>query len=237
MSLVKLDNVVKTYQMGDSECQALKGVSFSIEKGEFTAIMGSSGSGKTTIMNTIGLLDQPTSGCYLLNGQNVMDFSVDQLAEYRNRLIGFVFQSFLLLPKLTALQNVGLPLLYRSVAKTEIRKRSLSMLERVGMADYVNHRPYELSGGQQQRVAIARALVGEPQLILADEPTGALDSNTSDVVMGLLHEMHQQKNVTVIVITHDHGVAAQCHRVIKVQDGLVVNAGRQSSKETSKVGC
>jgi putative ABC transport system ATP-binding protein len=222
MPVVDLQAVTKTYQMGDSELSALKGVSFSIDKGEFVAIMGASGSGKSTTMNMIGLLDKPTSGTYKLLGENVASLSMDQLADYRNQYIGFVFQSFLLLPKLTVLQNVGMPLLYRKLPADDIKLRATRLLEQVGMGEYLQHKPYELSGGQQQRVAIARALVGEPQLILADEPTGALDTVTGQCVLDLLREIHQQRKVTVVIITHDKSVAEHCQRVITLSDGLVV---------------
>lgn len=220
--MIELRNVTKTYRMGKNEYQALKGITVRIEKGELVAIMGPSGSGKTSTMNIIGLLDHPTEGQYFFEGQDTAQFSGDALARLRNRSIGFIFQSFFLLPKLTALQNVGLPLYYSNVDKTTIKERAMAMLERVGMADHATHRPSELSGGQQQRVAIARALVGEPKFILADEPTGALDSKTSDRVMEML--VHAATGTTVVVITHDPNVASQCRRVIQIHDGLIQEA-------------
>ena len=219
MSLIKFDNITKTYQTGKNEFTALKGITFTIDTGEHVAIIGPSGSGKSTTMHIIGLLDRLTTGHYYFNGKETIELSYNELAALRNRTIGFVFQSFFLLPKLTALQNVGLPLFYRNVSKKESKERCMDILEKVGMADYATHRPYELSGGQQQRVAIARALVGEPKIILADEPTGALDSKTSDVIMELL--LHQAKGTTVIIITHDPEVAKECRRVIKIYDGMI----------------
>ena len=223
MSIINLEEITKTYQTGDNDYPALRGVSLSIEQGEFTAIVGASGSGKTTLMNLIGLLDQPSSGRYSLLDQDVTLLSSDLRAEYRNEFIGFVFQSFLLLPKLTALDNVGLPLQYRNVSKKEIKLRAQQMLEQVGMGRFGEHHPFELSGGQQQRVAIARALIGQPKLILADEPTGALDSETSAMVLRLLRQIHQQQSVTVLIITHDPKVAACCNRTIRISDGELVS--------------
>jgi len=217
--MIEFKDVRKHYRMGDSTYEALKGVSFRIEAGEVVAIIGPSGSGKTTTMNIIGLLDHPSSGQYLLNNQETANFSRTELASLRNRTIGFIFQSFFLLPRLTAWQNVGLPLFYRGENAGTIRSESLVMLEKVGMAQYARHRPTELSGGQQQRVAIARALVGKPDIILADEPTGALDSVTSQKVLDLL--LHQAKGTTVVMITHDPDVAKQCERIFEIHDGLI----------------
>lgn len=217
--MIDLRDVTKIYQMGDSEFQALKGISLFIERGELVAIVGPSGSGKSSTMNILGLLDKPTTGEYFLDEQNTRDFTGNQLARLRNQSIGFIFQSFFLLPKLTALQNVGLPLFYANRAASEIKERAMAILDKVGMADYATHRPNELSGGQQQRVAIARALVGEPKILLADEPTGALDTKTSEVVMELLIGMAE--GTTVVIITHDMEVANQCPRVIKIRDGLI----------------
>jgi putative ABC transport system ATP-binding protein len=222
MSIIKLEDITKVYRAGNNDYPALRGISTTIEQGEFTAIMGASGSGKTTVMNLIGLLDQATSGRYYLMNRDVTLLSQDQRADYRNQFIGFVFQSFLLLSKLTVLDNVGLPLLYRRIPKHEINIRAQKMLEQVGMGQYGNHHPYELSGGQQQRVAIARALIGKPRLILADEPTGALDSETSTMVMNLLRTIHQQQSVTVVIITHDIKVAERCDRTINISDGVLV---------------
>lgn len=220
--MIELRDVYKIYHIGDHEVHALNGISFSIGKGELVAIMGASGSGKSTAMNIIGVLDHPTSGEYYLNGEKVLALSGDILAGLRNRTIGFVFQQFFLLPRLTALQNVSLPLTYRGLNPKEIKERALASLEKVGMADFINHRPNELSGGQQQRVAIARALVTAPAVILADEPTGALDSKTGQSVMDLLIELNQKDHATIIIVTHDLSVAQQCQRIIKLKDGAIV---------------
>jgi len=217
--VIKLDNVTKTYTMGEYEFQALKGVSFDIKQGELVAIMGPSGCGKTTTMNIMGLLDHPTSGHYYLEGEESTHLSKNELAYVRNKKIGFVFQAFFLLPKLNALQNVGLPLFYANVDAKIIRERSMHMLEEVEVAEYAKHKPNELSGGQQQRVAIARALVHEPTIILADEPTGALDSKTSELILKLL--LTHRRKTTVLIITHDEEVAKQCPRIIRIRDGLV----------------
>lgn len=226
MSVVELCRVSRDYQMGSNTVTALKNVSFAISAGEFVAIMGASGSGKSTTMNIMGLLDSPTSGVYQLLGRDVSSLSRNELASLRNQYIGFVFQSFFLLPKLTVLENVCLPLQYRSLTTAEIARRSVQILDQVGMSTYLDHRPTELSGGQQQRVAIARALVGEPSLILADEPTGALDSVTSQQVLELLKTVHQKRDVTVVMITHDEQVAAHCQRVIRLKDGILESDNR-----------
>ncbi len=217
--MIKLDNVTKTYIMGKNEFQALKGISFEIKKGELAALMGPSGSGKSTTMNIIGLLDHPTSGHYYLESEESTHLSKNELARVRNKKIGFIFQSFFLLPKLNAVQNIGLPLFYANIGAKAIHKKSMNMLEKMEMAEYALHRPNELSGGQQQRVAIARALVHEPSVILADEPTGALDSKTSERVMELLTA--HRGETTVVIITHDKEVAEQCPRVIQIRDGLI----------------
>ncbi len=219
--MIELKDVRKTYRMGDQEFVALNGISFAIKKGELVAIIGASGSGKTTTMNIIGLLDHPSSGQYYLNGKEISDLTRDERASLRNHSIGFVFQSFFLLPRMSALQNVGLPLVYRGVDKKIIKKRSLAMLEKVGMQNHIKHKPAELSGGQQQRVAIARALVGQPNLILADEPTGALDSKTSQEVLDLLIQLNKEEQATILIITHDMKVAEQCSRIIKIKDGSI----------------
>jgi putative ABC transport system ATP-binding protein len=220
MTVIDLHQVTKTYQMGNMEYKALKGIDVSINEKELVALTGPSGSGKSTTMHILGLLDRPTTGDYFLKGQPTAHLTIAQKSTLRNQSIGFIFQSFFLLPKLTALDNVGLPLSYRGATKAEIKKRCLEELDKVGMAEYATHRPGELSGGQQQRVAIARALVGEPDIILADEPTGALDSQTSQTVMDLLVE--NAKRATVVVITHDPEVAKQCDRIINLRDGYVV---------------
>lgn len=217
--MIDLENVHKTYYMGKNKYEALKGIDLHVSTGELLAIIGPSGSGKSTTMNILGLLDHPTEGRYLLDGQETANLSSNQLAELRNKSIGFIFQSFFLLPKLTAIQNVGLPLLYSHVSQKDIKARALDMLDHVEMAGFADHRPNELSGGQKQRVAIARALVTQPKIILADEPTGALDSKTSDIVLDLM--IHQAKGTTVIIITHDPEVAEACPRVVEIHDGLL----------------
>ncbi len=219
--MIEFCDITKTYAMGQNTFQALKGISFKIDEGEMVAIVGPSGSGKSTTMNIIGLLDHQTSGQYLLNGDVVQRMGANQLACLRNQYIGFIFQSFFLLPRLTALQNVSLPLMYRNIPAGHRHQRSMEMLKKVEMGEFADHKPTELSGGQQQRVAIARALVGEPSVILADEPTGALDSVTSQHVLELLISINKNEKATVIVITHDHEVAEQCPRVIQISDGLI----------------
>lgn len=221
--MIELKNIYKTYQIGAHQVHALSGVDINIAAGEFVSLMGASGSGKTTTMNILGLLDHPTSGQYYLNGNEVSQLDRKQLAYLRNRSIGFIFQSFFLLPRLNALQNVMLPLQYREEGHDNIKELSLASLEKVGMRDYFEHRPNQLSGGQQQRVAIARALVTKPSIILADEPTGALDSKTGQEVMNLLMDIHRRENTTVIIVTHDMQVANQCERIIKLKDGKLVS--------------
>lgn len=217
--MIEFDNVTKTYQTGSVEYQALKGLSFKIAKGEHVAIMGPSGSGKSTTMHILGLLDRPTTGRYLLHGKEVNNLTGNELAALRNREIGFIFQAFFLLSRLSALQNVSLPLYYAGEPTHLIKNRSMEMLEKVGMAQFASHKPNELSGGQKQRVAIARALVNNPEIILADEPTGALDSKSSQIVLDLI--LHKTKGVTVVVITHDPNVGKLCPRVIEVHDGVI----------------
>ena len=229
MSLIKFEQVTKTYHMGETQIDALAAVDLAIQAGELTAIIGASGSGKSTMMNIIGLLDRPTSGRYILDGQPIEMMSDDDMAAVRNRKIGFVFQSFFLLPKLTALQNVCLPLLYQKMPRQLAAKQALAQLAQVGMQSHGQHKPSQLSGGQQQRVAIARALVTSPSVILADEPTGALDSKTSDEVISLFKQLNQQQKVTLVIVTHDATVAAQCHRQIQVSDGQIVDDRRVSS--------
>src|SRR3989338_128377 len=210
--VIRFEEVKKIYQMGNNSFAALKGINFSIKQGELVAIVGPSGSGKSTTMHILGLLDQPTSGKYFLDDIDTSEFSIDQLATLRNQRLGFIFQHFFLLPKLTALENVMLPLTYRH---TE------TMLEKVNVAQFASHRPNELSGGQQQRVAIARALIGNPSIILADEPTGALDSKTSTQIMTLLTEGVAALGKTVVVITHSSEIANCCHRQIHIHDGMI----------------
>ena len=219
--MIRIDNLSKIYRIGDVIVKALDGVSLSIKKQEFTAVMGPSGSGKSTLMNIIGCLDVPTSGTYMLNGNEVSRLSDNELAEIRNRNIGFVFQGFNLLQKLTALENVELPLIYRGMGARERHRRSREALESVGLGDRMHHRSNQLSGGQQQRVAIARALVSTPPIILADEPTGNLDSKSGMEILKLLADLNRAGN-TVIIITHDQNIAMHAQRIIKLQDGRVV---------------
>jgi putative ABC transport system ATP-binding protein len=227
--LVRLDEVVKTYQMGDVEVHALRGVSLVIEHGEFTAVMGASGSGKSTLMNLLGCLDRPTRGRYLLEGREVSSLSTDQLAEIRNRTIGFVFQNFNLLSRTSALENVELPLLYAGVSSAERHARAAESLERVGLADRAGHHPNQMSGGQQQRVAIARALVNRPRVILADEPTGNLDSRTSVEVMALFQELGRS-GITVLLVTHEPDIARYASRDLVMRDGRVVSDTRREPR-------
>ena len=221
MALIEATALVKTYAMGEQIVHALDGVSLSVDAGEFVAVMGASGSGKSTLMNILGCLDLPTSGHYRLAGEAVDTMSGDQLAATRNRRIGFVFQQFNLLARTSAVENVELPMVYSGTKPAERRARALAALERVGLAGRAAHTPAELSGGQQQRVAIARALVNAPQLILADEPTGALDSKTSEDIMRLLAELNAQ-GMTVILVTHEHDIAAWARRCITFKDGRVI---------------
>ena len=229
-ALITFQEVCKYYSMGDSTVTAADHISFEIETGEFTAIVGSSGSGKSTCMNIIGCLDVPSEGTYLLNGQDVGRMDKNQLAEIRNELLGFIFQQYNLLPKLDLLENVEVPLMYAGVPKAERRERARAALEQVGLGDKWRHRPMELSGGQQQRVSIARALVGKPSVILADEPTGALDSRTGREVLSMLQDLHDQGH-TVVLITHDNSIAVQAQRIIRLEDGRVVYDGPASAPE------
>ena len=222
--LVEFKDIYKIYKMGDEEVRALDGVSFKIYQGEFVAIVGQSGSGKSTCMNIIGCLDVPTSGEYHLNNKNISKYSRNELAEVRNKMLGFIFQQYNLLPKLNVLNNVALPLLYAGLSKSEQRQKALAALEKVGLSDKIKNKPSQLSGGQQQRVSIARALAGNPSVILADEPTGALDSRTGKDVMNFLKQLHREGN-TIILITHDNSIAAQTERILRITDGKIVYDG------------
>lgn len=219
-SLIELQNIYKIYEMGDEEVRANDGISLSIERGEMTAIVGKSGSGKSTLMNIIGALDVPTSGTYHLEGENVGEMTDNQLADIRNRLIGFIFQQYNLLTRSTLLENVELPLIYAGIDGEERRERAMASLKRVGLADKYKNLPGQLSGGQQQRVSIARALAGSPSLILADEPTGALDSRTSREVLDFLKRLNEEGN-TIVMITHDNSIALEAKRVIRIHDGKI----------------
>ena len=219
--LIELKDVYKIYPMGDETVHALDGVSLSIDQGEFVAIVGSSGSGKSTAMNIIGCLDVPTSGSYHLGGVDVSTMDDDQQAEIRNKMLGFIFQQYNLIPKLSVLENVELPLLYAGVPAEERRDRAIRSLERVGLADKWKHLPSQLSGGQQQRVSIARALVRNPAVILADEPTGALDSRTGREVLSFLKQLNREGD-TVVLITHDNSIAVRADRIIRLQDGRII---------------
>ena len=223
-ALIEFRDVYKIYKMGDNEVRAIDGISMTIQKGEFVAIVGQSGSGKSTCMNIIGCLDVPTSGKYFLDGTDVSTMTDDEQAEIRNKMLGFIFQQYNLIPKLTVRQNVELPLLYGGLSEKEQTERAYLALDRVGLKDQAKNMPSQLSGGQQQRVSIARALAGEPSVILADEPTGALDSRTGKEVLDFLKKLHKEGN-TIVLITHDNTIAAQAERVIKIQDGKITYDG------------
>ncbi len=222
--LIEFKDIYKIYHMGDTEVHAIDGISMAIYKGEFVAIVGQSGSGKSTCMNIIGCLDVPTTGQYFLDGRDVSKMNDDEQAEIRNKKLGFIFQQYNLITKLNVLQNVELPLLYAGLSEKEQEERGLASLERVGLREKAGNMPAQLSGGQQQRVSIARALAGDPSIILADEPTGALDSRTGKEVLGFLKKLHKEGN-TIVLITHDNTIAAQAERVIRIQDGKVVYDG------------
>jgi len=223
--VVKARDLRKIYVMGDVEVHALRGLNLDITRGEVISIMGPSGSGKSTLMNTLGCLDRPTSGEYYLDGESVAQLNDDQLADIRNRKVGFVFQSFNLLSRATALSNVELPLRYANVSARERRERAEAALEAVGLADRIHHRPNELSGGQQQRVAIARSLVNRPAIVMADEPTGNLDSKSGDEIMDILLDLNASAKTTLIIVTHDPEVAERTNRVVTIRDGVVVEDG------------
>jgi putative ABC transport system ATP-binding protein len=226
-SLIELRDVARYYQMGDERIAALDGVSFTIEAGEMVAIVGSSGSGKSTLLNILGCLDTPSGGQYRLAGADVQDLSDDERARVRNRQIGFVFQSFQLLHRASALRNVALPLVYRGIPARERHRRAAEALARVGLANRVDHKPFQLSGGQRQRTAIARALIGEPSLLLCDEPTGNLDSSTTEDIMALFHQLHAERH-TILIVTHEPAIAARCPRAIRIFDGKIVADGKGS---------
>lgn len=223
-ALIELDHIRKSYDLGLTQVHALRDIHISIRKGEFVAIVGQSGSGKSTLMNIIGCLDVPTGGRYRLAGRDVSELSDDELSDVRNLEIGFVFQSFQLLPRASALENVELPLIYRGIGKKERRERAIRALERVTLQDRMKHKPTELSGGQRQRVAIARALVTEPSLLLADEPTGNLDSRTGEEIVHLFLDLHDKGN-TIVLVTHEPKLAARCPRAVRIVDGLVIADG------------
>ncbi|MDI9341567.1 MAG: ABC transporter ATP-binding protein [Sediminibacterium sp.] len=219
-AIIEVNHIAKKYVMGEEVIHALRDVSFSVLKNEYLALMGPSGSGKSTLMNMLGCLDSPTSGSYVLNGTEVAQMSDNELAEVRNKEIGFVFQTFNLLPRASTLENVALPLVYAGFSKQEREERAAFVLNQVGLGNRMKHKPNELSGGQRQRVAIARALVNNPAIILADEPTGNLDSKTSVEIMGLFEEIHAKGN-TVILVTHEEDIALHAHRIVKLKDGLI----------------
>jgi ABC-type lipoprotein export system ATPase subunit len=225
MELIKLHNIYKTYHMGTIDVPVLKGVSMAVARGELVALMGASGSGKSTLMNLLGCLDRPTSGEYWLDGRNLSRLSADERAVLRNRHLGFVFQNFNLLPRTTALENVAMPLSYTAdhLSERDARRRAEEMLRRVGLEDRMDHEPSQLSGGEQQRVAIARALINRPSVLLADEPTGNLDSHTSEDVLKMFVQLNEQDGITVILVTHDPNVAKHARRRIHIHDGLIVN--------------
>ena len=229
-ALIEFDSVCKYYQMGDTTVKAADHISMQINKGEFVAIVGQSGSGKSTCMNIIGCLDVPTSGTYRLNGRDVGSMSKNELAEIRNEMLGFIFQQYNLLPKLSLMENVELPLIYAGLSRKEQQARARTALQQVGLGDKLNNKPSQLSGGQQQRASIARALAGGPAVILADEPTGALDSHTGREVLGILQKLHRQGN-TVVLITHDNSIAVQAERIIRLEDGHIVYDGDAHAPE------
>ena len=233
-TVIALQGIQRLYRMGDETIYALRGVDLSIERNEYVALMGPSGSGKSTLMNLIGCLDSPSAGSYWLNGQDVAGLSDNQLAQIRNKEIGFVFQTFNLLPRLSALDNVALPLIYAGVSEAQRRERALEVLNQVGLGDRVSHKPNELSGGQRQRVAVARALVNRPSLILADEPTGNLDSKTSIEIMELFATIHALGN-TIVLVTHEEDIARHAHRMVRLKDGVVESDQNQKPQRVGSI--
>jgi ABC-type lipoprotein export system ATPase subunit len=231
MELIELHYIFKTYYLGEIAVPVLKGVSMAVAAGEMVALMGASGSGKSTLMNILGCLDRPTSGEYWLEGQEVSQLSADQRALLRNRKLGFVFQNFNLLPRTNALENVAMPLSYTSdhLSDREVRRRAAEMLRRVGLEDRLDHEPSQLSGGQQQRVAIARALINRPSIVFADEPTGNLDSHTSEDVLRMFQKLNQEDGITIILVTHDASVAKHARRIIQIHDGVIVDGASESA--------
>jgi len=225
-NLIEIKKITKIYEMGEEKLYALNGVDLTIKKNEYVAIMGPSGSGKSTLMNIIGCLDTPTSGDYILNGKDVHEMDDNELAEIRNREIGFVFQTFNLLPRSNALHNVELPLVYSGLSRTERLKRAEEALVNVGLADRMTHKPNELSGGQRQRVAVARALINKPSIILADEPTGNLDTKTGEEIMSLIKELNEKGN-TIIIVTHEEDIARHAKRIVKIRDGMIESDNKQ----------
>lgn len=237
MELMELRNIYKTYHVGELDVPVLKGVSMSIEKGELVSLMGASGSGKSTLMNILGCLDHPTSGQYFLDGLEASNMSSDERALLRNHKIGFVFQNFNLLPRISALENVMLPLSYtmEHVPDRDVRRRAMELISRVGLGDRYHHEPSQLSGGQQQRVAIARALINRPALLLADEPTGNLDSHTSEEVLSMFEKLNREEGITIILVTHDPNVARHTRRIIGISDGVIVDgASMQTQPQTDE---
>lgn len=230
MPLIEMKDIFKTYYIGDIEVPALKGVSLSVERGDFVALMGVSGSGKSTLMNILGCLDRPTSGQYRLDGQEMSRLSADQRALVRSRKVGFVFQSFNLLPRTSTLDNIMMPLSYthENLSERQGRQRAVELLERFGLSDRLDHEPSQLSGGQQQRVAIARALINHPPIVFADEPTGNLDSHTSEEVLQILKQLNEEEGLTLILVTHDPGIAQHAKRIIRIHDGVITGMQEES---------
>ena len=234
MSLINIKEIKRDFKLGSEVLHVLKGINLNIEKGEYVALMGPSGSGKSTLMNLLGCLDTPTSGTYILNGKDVSKLTDNELAEIRNKEIGFVFQTFNLMPRTTALDNVALPMVYAGISSNERKQRATEVLKDVGLADRMDHKPNQLSGGQRQRVAVGRALVNKPSIILADEPTGNLASKTSIEIMNLFDEIHAKGN-TVILVTHEEDIAKHAHRIIRLRDGMIESDERRSPVKAEKI--